>query len=167
MDSSAWTFVFTLAAHLALIGIDMSQITIHRNGLKLTALDTLAATYATVLAFLDSQSTFVLVVAENHHLAVLGTLGTEFNDTSGTCLLTGTTSCTFRLVYLSNTSDRVNLNGTKKTGMLTVTLAPSLVDLVLTLMLRPRLLPLFRRRTMPNSSSEIILVNDAISDWQK
>ena len=128
MDSSAWTFVFTLAAHLALIGIDVSQITIHRNGLKLTALDTLAATYATVLAFLDSQSTFVLVVAENHHRAVLGTLGTEFNDTSGTCLLTGTTSSTFRLVDLSNTSDRVNLNGTKETGMLTVTFTQTAIE---------------------------------------
>ena len=107
----------------------MSQVGIEGDSLELlTRLHALATADTAVLTLLDGQGTLVLVVAEHHDLAALGTLGTEFDDATGTSLLTGTATGTLGLIDLGNAGDGIDLDGPEETGVGTVTLTQTAIE---------------------------------------
>ena len=74
MNGVLWTGLFALTAHLAFLGVDISQIVDQGDCLELFAgLHALSASDAGCLTNLVSHRTFVLVVAEYNYPATLRT----------------------------------------------------------------------------------------------
>lgn len=118
MNGTTWTSLFTLAAKVALVRVDISQVGIQGDGLEfLASLHALATTDATVLALFHGQSTLVLVVAKNDHATALGTYGTQLDNASRTRLCTSATTRTLRFVHLGDASFRIHADSAKQASM--------------------------------------------------
>ena len=106
----------------------MGKVGAEGDGLELLAhLHTLAATYAADLALLGGKGSLVLVVAEDHNLAVLGSLGNQFDNATGTGLGTGAATGTLALVHLGNAGGGIYGDGTKQAHAGTIALAKTAI----------------------------------------
>lgn len=123
MDCTTWAFVFALATQTTLVWVYMRKVGAQFDGLELAGLDTLATTYATVLALFGGKRSLVLVVAEYDDLAILGPLRTQLDNTARTGLCTCSAACTFAFVDFCYASGWIDLDGSEKACGLTVTLA--------------------------------------------
>ncbi len=98
MDGSGGALVHALCAQTALVGIDVCQVVLHRDGLVRADLGALAAAYAGRRASLAGNGALVLAAAENHHLEAAGAFGPELDDALGAGLGAGSAAGALALV---------------------------------------------------------------------
>ena len=91
--------VNALAAQAALIGIDICQVILKRDGLKCASLDALAATYAGYGTRLLGNGALILVDAAYLYPAVHLVAVTQFYHTARAGLDTGSACGTFFLIH--------------------------------------------------------------------
>lgn len=122
------TFLNTLPAQTAFLKVNIRQIVLQCDGLKLTGLHALATTYAGYGASLLRYRPLVLVDARHIYPAVLLVLVSEFNDMSRTSPHTGTTGGTLILIDLRKTCLRIHTDGSKTAGRHAVTTAQTAIE---------------------------------------
>ena len=116
MDSLLRTFVLTLTAKLALLGIDVGEVGVHGDGLELADLHAFLASDTTNRASLARLGALVLVVTQHYHTAVLQPFQANLNDAARTSLGAGTAGGTFLFVHLWQTRFGIHANGIELTG---------------------------------------------------
>ena len=114
------TYGDALTTQTALLEVDIGEIVLNGDGTEVTLLLTLATSDTANLTSLHGYRTLVLVDARDKDSPTLRTLLTKLDDATRTSLHTGTTRGTLVFVYLRNTCLRINLDGIKLTGCLTV-----------------------------------------------
>ena len=117
------TFVFTLAAELTLLVVDVSQVVGDGDGLERTHLLTLATTDTSYFTSLAGERTLVLVDTEHHHAATVASLIAELDDHAWTCLHTGTASGTLVGIHLGESCLGVHADSIKLTCFHTIATA--------------------------------------------
>jgi hypothetical protein len=116
VDGSLRTGFLALAAHLALLGIDVGEVVFERDCLELLAgLDALAATDAGSLASLVGDGSLVFVVAENDDATAFRTFEANLDDASRASFCASAASRTLLFIYLGQTSLRVHVECVKLT----------------------------------------------------
>ena len=116
MDGSLRTGFLALSAHLALLGIDVGEVVLERNGFELLAsLDAFATTNTGSLASLVGNGSFVLVVAKDNDSATFRTFETNFDDASWTSFRASTASRTLLLINFGQTCLWIHLKGVELT----------------------------------------------------
>ena len=111
MDSLLRTFVLTLTAKLALLGIDVGEVGVQGDGLELADLHAFLASDTTNRASLARLGALVLVVAEDNDTTVLQALEANLNDAARAGLGAGTASGTFLFVHLGQTRLGIHVDG--------------------------------------------------------
>ena len=122
------TFLHTLSAQTAFLKINIRQIILQCNRLKLASLHALAATYAGYGAGLLRYRSLVLVDAGHINPAVLLVLVAKFNDVSRTGPYASTTGGTLVLINLGKTCLRIHPNGSETAGGHTVATAQTAIE---------------------------------------
>ena len=122
VDGSLRTSFLALAAHLALLGIDVGKIVLERDCLELLAgLYALAATDAGCLACFVGDGSLVFIVAEYDDTTAFRTFQTNLDDASRASFCASAASRTLLLIYLGKTSLRVHVKSVELTFGYTIT----------------------------------------------
>ena len=122
------TLVFTLAAKLTLLVVDVSKVVGNGDSLEGAYLLTLATTDTAHLTSLASQGTLVLVDAEHYHAATIAALVAQLDNHTRTSLHASTTSGTLVGIHLGKSCLRVHVDGIKLTNLHTVATAQAAIS---------------------------------------
>ena len=88
MNCTCWTCILALAAQAALVVVDVCQVVLDYNSIKLTHFLAFAATDTSVGTCLAGYSAFVFVYAHHYHATALRTFLAQLDDVTWTCLHT-------------------------------------------------------------------------------
>lgn len=99
MNSTCWARILALAAEAALVVVDVRQVILDGDCIKLAHLLALATTDTCVGTCLACYSTFVFVHAHHYHSAALWTFLAELDDVAWTRFHTLTATGTFLVVH--------------------------------------------------------------------
>ena len=116
MDGVLRTFVLALTAEFALLGIDVSEVSVNGDSLELADLHTLLAGDATYAAGLAGLGAFVFVVAEHHDATVLQALQTNLDDASRTSLGASTAGGTLHFIDFGQTRFGIHADSVELAG---------------------------------------------------
>ena len=100
MDSTRRTLILALTAEAALVVVDICQVVLNCNRVKLAHFLALAATDTCVGASFACYSTLVLVHAHHYDAAALRAFLTELDDVAWASLHTLTAAGTLLIVHL-------------------------------------------------------------------
>ena len=100
MDSTCRTLILALAAETALRVVDICQVVLNCNRVKLAHFLALAATDTCVGTSLACYGSLVFVYAHNHDTTALRTFLTKLDDVSRTSLHTLAAAGTLLVVHL-------------------------------------------------------------------
>ena len=120
MDSTCWARIFALTAQAALIVVDVCQVVLDDDCIKLAHFLTLAATDTSIRTCLAGYSAFVFVHAHHYHATALRTFLAQLNDVAWTCANALAAASTFLVIHLWKTSLRVHVDSIKLASCHTV-----------------------------------------------
>ena len=123
MDGLCRTCCNALTTQTTLVEVNVRNIVLNSDSLKLTLLNTFAATDTSCLTCLHGNRTLVLVHAANEYTAILRTLLAKFDDVTWTSLSTCTAGSTLIVINFRKTCLRVHVDSIELTGSDTVATA--------------------------------------------
>ena len=100
MDCSCWALILTFAAETAFRIVDICQVILDGDSIKLAHFLTLATTDTSICTSLACSCALVLVNAHYHDAAALWAFLTELDDVAWTSLHTLTAAGTLLVVHL-------------------------------------------------------------------
>ena len=120
MDSTCWARIFALTAQTALVVVDVCQVVLDDDGIKLAYFLALATTDTSVGTCLACHSTLVFVDAHHYHATALRTFLAQLNDVAWTCANALAAAGTFLVIHLWQTCHRVHVDSIELAGCHTV-----------------------------------------------
>ena len=116
MDRTCRARIFALATQAALVVVDVCQVVLNGDCIKLAYLLALAATDTSVGTCLACYSALVFVDAHHDDAAALRTFLAQLDDVAWTCANALTTASTLLIVHLWQTRLWVHVDGVKLAG---------------------------------------------------
>ena len=123
MDRSCWTRILALAAEAALVVVDVCQVVLDDDGIKLAYFLALAATDTSVGTCFACYSAFVFVDAHHYHATALRTFLAQLDDVAWTCANALAAASTYLGIHLWQTGLRVHVDSIELAGCHTVATA--------------------------------------------
>ena len=120
MDRSCWTRILALAAQTALVVVDVCQVVLNGDCIKLANFLALATTDTSVGTCLACYSALVFVDAHHYHATALRTFLAQLDDVAWTCANALAAAGTFLVIHLWQTSLRVHVDSVELAGCYTV-----------------------------------------------
>jgi hypothetical protein len=114
------TYCDALTTQTTLLEVDISEVVLYGDGTKVTLLLTFSTSDTAYLTGLHGYRALILVDTRDEDSPTLRTFLTELDDVTRTSLDTRTARGTLLFVDLRDTCLRINLDGIKLTGSLTV-----------------------------------------------
>ena len=123
MNSTSWACVLTLAAETALVVVDVCQVILDSDGIKLAYFLALATSNTSVGTSLARYSALVFVDAHHYHATVLRTFLAQLDDVAWACLHTLAAASTLLVVHLWKTCLGVHVDSVEFASCHTVATA--------------------------------------------
>ena len=115
MDGTCWARIFALTAQTALVVVDVCQVVLDGDCIKLAHFLAFAATDTSVGTCLAGYSAFVFVYAHHYHATALRTFLAQLDDVAWTCANALAAAGTLLVIHLWQTCRRIHVDSVEVT----------------------------------------------------